>query len=306
MPNALIVPGLWTLCLKSFQVWGSRRSPRLVADVAVGSVRVEVVRWHRQRRAGSQLWCADYGGSGLPVILLHGLAGYAGEWAGTASWLSQSHRVVAPEQRGHGRSEREPEDVSRDAFVGDVEAWVEELALAPGIVVGQSLGGHTAFLLAARRPDLVRGLVVAEATPEADPDAPTTVGRWLDDWPVPFASRADAVTYFGGDEPSARAWAGGLERRGDVFWPAFTKSVMLAALDEVSHRSYWNDWARIRCPVLVVRAAGGPLSDTYARMVKSLPTARLVKVEDAGHDLHLDQPERWREALEEFLAALDP
>ncbi len=52
-------------------------------------------------------------------MLLHGLCGHAGEWAETASRLSASYRVVAPEQRGHGRSERNPADASRKGFVGD-------------------------------------------------------------------------------------------------------------------------------------------------------------------------------------------
>jgi pimeloyl-ACP methyl ester carboxylesterase len=182
---------------------------------------------------------------------------------------------------------------------------VERLALAPTALVGQSLGGHTAFLVAAKRPDLVRGLVVVEATPQADPDAPATVRGWLEDWPVPFASREDAVSFFGGDSPWARAWADGLETRGDGLWPSFATDVMIAALEETSRNSYWVDWESIRCPVLIVRAAGDSLGATYTRMVESLPMAHLVEVEDAGHDLHLDQPQRWRMVLEDFLAVLD-
>lgn len=64
-----------------------------------------------------RLACADYGGTGAPVVLLYGLCGHAGEWAETASGLSTSRRVVIPEQRGHGRSDRQPADMSRAAFV---------------------------------------------------------------------------------------------------------------------------------------------------------------------------------------------
>jgi pimeloyl-ACP methyl ester carboxylesterase len=210
--------------------------------------------------------------------------------------------MVVPEQRGHGRSERAPADVSRAAFVDDAAMWIERLGAAPAVVAGQSLGGHTAFLMASRRPDLVAALVVVEATPEAGPDAPGTVDRWLRSWPVPFATRADAVAFFGGDA-RARVWADGLEPRAGGFWPAFDPEVMVAALDEVARESYWEEWRRIRCPVLVVHAAGGGPSDLYLRMVDSLPDARLEQVEDAGHDLHLDQPARWHELLAGFLGA---
>jgi pimeloyl-ACP methyl ester carboxylesterase len=263
-------------------------------------------RWHGRHRDGVALWCLDIGAvEAPPVVLLHGLAGYAAEWTETASWLAHGHRVVAPEQRGHGRSERTPDDVSRTAFVEDVEMWWKELGLAQAVVVGQSLGGHTAFLLAARRPDLVRGLVVAEASPAADPDAADVVRRWLESWPVPFASVAEAAGFFGGESLRARTWADGLERRGDGLWPAFDVDVMIAALAEVSAASYWDEWQQVRCPTMLVRAADLDGRETYQRMIAEAPSARLVEIPDAGHDLHLDRPDVWRAQLEAFLGQLD-
>jgi len=262
-------------------------------------------QWRTLEHAGSHLRCVDYGGDGRPVVLLHGLAGYGREWDDTAGWLPSGHRTIAPDQRGHGGSERRPADLSRSAFVGDVAAWIEELGLAPAILIGQSLGAHTAFLTAARRPDLVRALVVAEATPQADPGAPGGVRAWLERWPVPFATRDDAVAYFGGGSLWAHAWADGLEQTPDGLRPSFEIPVMLAALDESSRESYWQEWERIRCPTLVVHAAGGEgCPQLYRRMVDALPEARLAEIQDAGHDVHLDQPARWRAAVEAFLATL--
>ena len=82
-------------------------------------------------------------------------------------------RVIALDQRGHGRSEREPTDLSRPAFVGDVVAVVEQLSLAPVVLIGQSMGGNTAFLAAAAHPGLVESLVVIEASPDG-PDPRTS------------------------------------------------------------------------------------------------------------------------------------
>ena len=267
---------------------------------------VEPTAWHKlQTDRGVRLCCADFGGTGPAVVLLHGLAGSAGEWSETAGWLSRSHRVVAPEQRGHGRSERHPGDMSRSAFVDDAAEWITALGLAPAIVVGQSLGGHTAFLLAARRPGLVLAAVVAEATPQADPGAPAAVREWLGSWPVPFASRRSAEEFFGRGRLWARTWAAGLEERLGGLWPAFDPAELEAALAETGSRSYWDEWASLRCPVLVIRAAGSEEgAATYRRMVDSVPDATLVEVAGAGHDLHLDRPERWRIALSAFLARL--
>src|SRR5436190_819768 len=123
------------------------------------------VRPMRLDRDGVHLGGVDFGGDGPATLLLHGLAGHAGEWTATARWLTGRCRVVALDARGHGRSERHPADVSREAHVGDAAFAIESLGLAPAIVVGQSLGGQTALLVAADRPDLVRGLVLADAGP---------------------------------------------------------------------------------------------------------------------------------------------
>jgi pimeloyl-ACP methyl ester carboxylesterase len=140
--------------------------------------------------------------------LLHGLAGHAEEWAETASWLTREHRVVALDARGHGRSERVPGDVSRAAAVADAAVVVDELGLGPVVVVGQAVGGLTALSLAARRPELTRGLVVVDASPTDGSEDPEAAGRAiagaLRTWPVPFASLEDARTFFG--EGSVAGW----------------------------------------------------------------------------------------------------
>ena len=64
------------------------------------------------------------------MILLHGLAGHAGEWLGTMRHLFPRCRTVALDQRGHGRSTRMPDDLSRDAFVDDVAAVIGAAALS--------------------------------------------------------------------------------------------------------------------------------------------------------------------------------
>src|SRR5207249_11521180 len=100
----------------------------------------------------------DYGGRGTEVVsLLHRLAGHAREWDDTAAWLTASKRVIALDQRGHGRSERQPADMSRDACVSDVVAGMDRLTLDQAVLVGQSLGGHTPFLTSARHSSHVAG-----------------------------------------------------------------------------------------------------------------------------------------------------
>jgi pimeloyl-ACP methyl ester carboxylesterase len=186
--------------------------------------------------------------------------------------------------------------------VADAEAWLEHFELRPAIVIGQSLGGHTAFLLAAERPDLVQALVVVEATPEPGPDAPENIRRWLASWPVPFRSREAALTFFGGDTRWARAWVEGLEDTEQGLEPRFDIDVMLESLAETATNSYWNEWRSLKCPTLIVRGETGYLPREIAlRMAELNPASEVAEITGAGHDLHLEQPEKWREAVEAFL-----
>jgi pimeloyl-ACP methyl ester carboxylesterase len=263
----------------------------------------------RFQREDVELSVLDFGGSGPPVLLLHGLAGYAGEWSDTAAWLVHDHRVLALDARGHGDSTRLPADVSREAHVADVVFVIEQLGLGPVVLVGQSLGGSLAFVTAARRPDLVRALVVAEATPEADPSGEGAVGirNWLQRWPIPFASSDAAEAFFGGPSLYAHAWAGGLERCEDGWRPRFEVEVMVRTLREGTRVDYWQEWERVQCATPLVRAGGGFFpKDHLEAMAARLPGARFVDIPDAKHDVHLDRPAQWRAALSDFLAALAP
>ncbi|MEU9337301.1 alpha/beta hydrolase [Streptomyces sp. NPDC048290] len=256
-------------------------------------------------RAGVRLVCRDWGGSGPPVVLLHGLAGHAGEWDALARRLHSRYRVVAVDQRGHGASERHPRDVSRAAYVADVIAVADRLALRRPVLVGQSLGGHTALLTAAAHPGRVRALVLVEAGPgEPAPDRPAAIGRWLDSWPVPFPSRAAAAAFLGGGAVGA-GWAAGLEEREDGWWPRFDRDVMVGSLAENARRSFRHEWEQIECPALVVLAQSsfvpGPEVDD---MLRRRPATTAMSIPGTGHDLHLERPEVLHSLLAGFLEGL--
>ena len=259
-------------------------------------------------RDGVALAGLDFGGAATPVLFLHGLAGYAGEWRTTTAWLTPRHRAIALDARGHGASERRPDDVSIDAHAADAAYAIEQLALDPIVVVGQSLGGLTAISLAANHRRLVSALVIVDADPAPGKDQTVTeVDEYLRRWPVPFASLLEAARYFGGSPGSAAAWANGLERRDGGWWPRFDFDVMTRTLSEALARDYWSEWQRIQCPVLIVRAGNGdvPLA-TAEEMTERLERSRLIEIPGAGHDIHLDRPDEWRAVLTGFLDAISP
>lgn len=83
---------------------------------------------------------------------------------------------------------------------------------------------------------------------------------------------------------------------------------MLAAIEELAESSYDPEWAATTCPALVVRGARGTMRAADAARMPALraPDARtdLAVIEDAGHDVHLDQPQRLYAAMAGFLNSL--
>ncbi|HZG06991.1 MAG TPA: alpha/beta hydrolase [Streptomyces sp.] len=246
------------------------------------------------------------------VLLLHGLMGRASHWAVTARWLSGSYRAVGLDQRGHGRSDK-PTDgpFDREAYVADAEAAIEQLGLAPVALVGHAMGALTAWQLAAKRPDLVRAVVLCDMRASAlGARSQREWEQWLATWPVPFATLADVRRWFGEEDPV-------LERpspsRGDFFaevmaermdgWrPVFSRRQVLMIRETWVHDAHWEELALVQCPALVVRGIDGELGRAEAQeMVRVLPRGVYAEVPDAGHLVHYDQPERWREVVEPFL-----
>ncbi|GAA1158104.1 hypothetical protein GCM10009630_65340 [Kribbella jejuensis] len=192
------------------------------------------------RRGDVRIAVTERGGDGPAVVLLHGLAGSSRELLPTADALIDRFRVLLIDQRGHGGSTRRPADVSRQAYVGDVVAVIEELLPSQRVrLVGQSMGAHTAMLTAAARPDLVDRLVMLEGNAAGDnrPEEARKIGEYFASWPVPFADE-DAAQAFLGDGPLAVAWRNDLERTADGLRPRFDADVMEATIAAVQEERW--------------------------------------------------------------------
>jgi pimeloyl-ACP methyl ester carboxylesterase len=249
-----------------------------------------------RRRGGDVVLSGLTGGQGELVVLLHGLAGSASEMTVLGETLvATGHRVVALDQRGHGHSTRRPADLSRWAFVDDVVAVLDE----PAWVVGQSMGAHTAMLSAAREE--VRGLVmISGGVGGSTADYPSELGRYFASWPVPFADEAAAEAFLG-DRAITRAWIAGFERRADGLYPRFDADVMEAAIRPVAETARWAEWERVTAPTLLVHGADDEQDPEEVRRMTAKPGVEHIVVVGAGHDVHLEQPDRTARLIQEFI-----
>jgi len=104
----------------------------------------------------------EIAGRGEPLVMVHGSWGDHHNWAPVVPLLSQSFRVVTFDRRGHSQSATTPGQGSFAEDADDLGALIEQLDLGPAHVVGNSGGAAIALRLAAKRPDLLRSLVVHE------------------------------------------------------------------------------------------------------------------------------------------------
>lgn len=112
---------------------------------------------------GVTLNAHSWPGDGAPFVLVHGLASNARLWDGVAAALAEEgHRVVAVDQRGHGRSDKPDDGYDFETVCADLATVIESLGLERPVVAGQSWGGQVVVELADRRPELVRGIACVD------------------------------------------------------------------------------------------------------------------------------------------------
>ncbi|MEU0686401.1 alpha/beta fold hydrolase [Streptomyces uncialis] len=253
------------------------------------------------------LSCVDFGGPGRALLALHGTFGRGTEFTGIAALLGDRVRVIAPDQRGHGRSERTA-DYSRAGFVADAAWLVESLGVAPVAVLGHSLGGITAYQLAARHPELVSALIVEDVGPVMR--RPEVAHPVLDvrGWPARAGSREElAAAIEERGVPDSAYFLRSAVGEGDHWRTLFDWTDMMA-VQEHGVGDWWADWTGSRCPALVLHGGRSTLlpGALAEEMTARRPGTRLVRFPDAGHWVHDDAPEAVARTIADFLAPTAP
>lgn len=255
------------------------------------------------------------GDAGDPLVLVHGLTGAAANWSRVAPALAERRRVLVPDLPGHGGSQGLPAAPSLDAYVERLHGVARHEAMLPAIVVGHSLGGLAALRWAIRRPEDVRGLVLAGAA------GISSGRRWAQFW----------ISLFGLTRPSKaiaplrHLIGSSLALRHAIFtrWQVSDpRSLSPDAIDALLAASPLHadvvsagealvaddpraELDRVRCPVLVLTGGADlqvPVDDAfeYARRLR----APLRTITDCGHLLIAERPEACLEAIEDFAERL--
>ncbi len=258
------------------------------------------------RTNGVTLRVWDWDGADPPVLLLHGIGNYGRYWYLVAVEVAGRCRLVAPDARGHGDSEKPASGYRAEDYVADAIGVADALALERFVLVGHSMGGAHAIALASTFPERVLGLVIIDTGPELLPEGRERAHRLTSDRPERFASEAEALEYLKATSPgyseevyaNRLRWALRSRDGGGLTWRSSREALLYSLGDRSRTERLWALLARVRCPTVVLRGTRSyALSAEVARrMVEALPHGRLLEL-DAGHNVPLDRPRETAEAI---------
>jgi esterase len=254
------------------------------------------------------------------LIMLHDFAETSAAWEDVALDLSREYRVIAPDQRGYGRTDRAADrDYSRASQVEDLEGIIDGLGIRNVILVGHGMGGANALCYAAEHPDIVTALIVIEVAPEVLRSGVETVRRVITTGEE-FATLDDVVDTFRRYYPYATTEQ--LERRaraaatptedGAYTWafdPLFRDATQRPPEPDPGQRRLQNLWdsvEHIQCPVMIVTGSETDMitPEAIQRLHRRIMGSRRSLIEEAGHAVPTDQPAALAQHIREFLQSL--
>jgi 3-oxoadipate enol-lactonase len=246
-------------------------------------------------------------GSGPPVLFSHGLLWSGRMYAPQIAALCSRYRCIAYDHRGQGRSETPPErTIEIETVYRDTVALIEALGIAPCHFVGLSMGGFVGMRLAARRPELVRSLVLLETAADAEPRQNLPKYRVLN--AIARLGLLGAVAgrvapiMFG--QTFLRDTTRSAERRSYTRALAQNRRRIYRAVNGVlSRHGVEQELAAIRCPTLVVWSAEDrAIARTRAEALhRGIAGSELTILPRGGHSVTLEEPELVSEVLSRFL-----
>ena len=253
----------------------------------------------------------DWGGSGTPILLLHGMAAHSHWWDEVAPRWSGRLRAAALDFRGHGDSDWAADGAySAGLWLEDVETARRALGWDRFLLCGHSMGARMALNYAERHPERLLGVAAVDFLPELKSDRPSRFSR-ASGRPQPiYPTKEDAVARFrlepGGttlDAAALRALGGESVRPVPGGWSwKFDWRCLSIPITPV-----WPQLAAIRVPAMTVRGGLSELigPEDFARVASELRASSAPVIPGAHHHVPLDKPIELADAVAEFAATLN-
>jgi pimeloyl-ACP methyl ester carboxylesterase len=252
-------------------------------------------------------------GQGPPVVLIHGLSGCWQNWLENIPRLARRHRVIALDLPGFGESELPQEEISIPGYGRFVDAFLGEIDVERGGLVGNSMGGFIAAETTIAHPSRVEKLVLVSAAGlvrvgNSQLYALERAARLFHPLTAAFLARREHLVR----RPGLRKrMLFGVVRYPDRIAPELAYEVasgagkpgFLDALNAIVNYDFRDRLPEISVPTLIVWGRNDrivPVSGAH-EYEELIPNARRVIFEDTGHVPMLERPARFNQIVEEFL-----
>lgn len=249
-------------------------------------------------------------GEGPPLIILHGLFGSGRNWTSMAKLLAvYGWQVFTVDLRNHGASPH-ADRMSYPDMVKDVRRLIIEERIEQPVVLGHSMGGKTAMGLALDSPDLLRALVVVDIAPIAYPHSNAelvTAMKSLDLSSISSRGEADKFLAETVDDPGIRAFLlHNLLFEGDKPRWQLNLDAIGKAMPSLMAFPYEPVDLPFAKPVLFMAGENSSyMKDVDRGRLKAyFPSSRVATIKGAGHWIHAEAPDAFRDILSGFLATL--
>jgi 2-succinyl-6-hydroxy-2,4-cyclohexadiene-1-carboxylate synthase len=260
-------------------------------------------------------YAIEEAGTGEPLVLLHGFTGRAANWRPLLPRLAQQWRVIAIDLPGHGDSGA-PASVARykmNRVAADLVALATRRDALPAHWLGYSMGGRLALYLAVNHPAAVRSLILESATAGLSDRAERQARRAADealaarierDGMAAFVEYWEQLPLFAGlarlsDEARATLHS---QRLGNT---PVGLAHSLRGMGTGVQPSLWSRLKGVDKPtLLIVGTEDAKFVALNERIAATVPGATLRPIPDAGHTVHLEQPEAFVAAVTSFLDSL--
>jgi 2-(acetamidomethylene)succinate hydrolase len=238
-------------------------------------------------------------GEGPAVVLLHGTSANHAVWQPVGDALAGRARVIAVDQRGHGRSDKPGSGYTGIRFADDVVTVLDALGIDRAVVAGHSLGGRNAWVAAARHPDRVAAAVVVDYTPYVEAEVLDDLRTRVAGGFRAFADVAEIEAYVrdryplilpGAVERRAR-W--GYRQRDDGSWFPLADADAMQQLIDGFGTPFDDEFRAVAVPMTHVRGSGSRIvsAEAWRRAMADRPDDRWVVADGADHYIPEEFPD---------------
>ncbi|MDP1521265.1 alpha/beta hydrolase [Porticoccus litoralis] len=246
-------------------------------------------------------------GQGEPLILLHGLGVSRKDWGPQIDFFSQSNRVIAPDFRGHGDSDKPDGPYSVPIHAADVISLMDVLGIPSAHIVGLSMGGMVAFQLAVDAPERLLSMTIVNSGP-ALPNDTFAARKML--WTRLAAIHLLGMKAYGRKVATTMFPGEGREELIDMLAKQIAsnpKKVYLKNLKSLFGWGVLEHLTAIQTPTLMLTGDRdySPVAVKQA-VVSAMQNAKLVVIADSGHGTPIEKPEETNTAIAEFIRGVSP